>query len=157
MDLKELQQIANKENLSAKEIAINCCTAAGCQAANSQQIKKKLDHAVKAKGLENTIEVHSVGCLGLCGKGPLLHVEPNNTLYQQVTPQQAESIIDAVMGGTTEVEQFDFNHPFFANQLPIATENCGRIDPERIESYIAVGGYQQLYNVLYHLTPANVV
>lgn len=157
MDLKELQEIAKGENLSAKEITIHCCTAAGCQAANSEQLKKNLDKAVKTKGLQDKIEVHSVGCLGLCGRGPLLQVDPNQKLYQQVTPAQADSIIDSLNGGTTDAQEFDFNHPFFANQLPIATENCGRIDPERIEAYIAVGGYQQLYNVLYNMTPNQVI
>jgi bidirectional [NiFe] hydrogenase diaphorase subunit len=157
MDLKELQEIANQENLNAKEICINCCTAAGCQAANSEALKKNLDKTVKAQGLEDKIEVQSVGCLGLCGRGPLLHIDPHNTLFQQVNVDQAESIISFLNGGTTEALQYDFNHPFFAYQVPLATENCGRIDPERIESYIAVGGYQQLYYVLYNLTPADVI
>jgi bidirectional [NiFe] hydrogenase diaphorase subunit len=157
MDLKELLNIAEKEAQQAKPVCINCCTAAGCQATNADGIKKQLQKAVKDKGLTDQIEVQGVGCLGLCGKGPLVQVDPDNSMYEQVTLEQAESIIDAVNGGTTTATPCDPNDPFFAKQVPIVTENSGRIDPERIESYIAVGGYQQLYKVLYKMTPATVI
>ena len=152
MDLRELLAIAAKEEKEAKEICINCCTAAGCHAANSVELKKNLDKAVKAAGLEDKIEVQSVGCMGLCGRGPLVEIDPDNIMYEQVSPDRAASIVDALNGGETTVTRFDMEDPFFAYQFPIVTENSGRIDPERIESYIAVGGYQQLYKVLYEMT-----
>ena len=152
MDLQELLTIAAKEEEEAKEICINCCTAAGCNAANSIELKKNLDKAVKAAGLEDKIEVQSVGCMGLCGRGPLVEIDPDNIMYEQVSPDRAESIVAAVNGGKTTATRFDMEDPFFAYQFPLVTENSGRIDPERIESYIAVGGYQQLYKVLYEMT-----
>ncbi len=157
MDLQELLKIAQQEVAKAKPVCINCCVAAGCHAANSEQIVKNLNKAIKSKGLEAQIEVQGVGCLGLCGKGPLIQVDPDNRIYAEVTPDQAESLIDALTGGETDALTFDANHPFFANQVPIVTENSGRIDPEKIESYIAVGGYQQLYQVLYQMTPDEVI
>lgn len=157
MDLQELLKIAQQEAAKAKPVCLNCCVAAGCHAANSEQIVKNLNKAIKSKGLEAQIEVQGVGCLGLCGKGPLIQVDPDNRIYAEVTPEQAESLIDALTGGETHALTFDANHPFFANQVPIVTENSGRIDPEKIESYIAVGGYQQLYQVLYQMTPDEVI
>jgi bidirectional [NiFe] hydrogenase diaphorase subunit len=157
MDLQELLKIAEQEATKAKPVSINCCVAAGCHAANSEQIVKNIHKAIKNKGLENEIEVQGVGCLGLCGKGPLIQVDPENRIYAEVTPEQAESLIDALTGGETNALTFDANHPFFANQVPIVTENSGRVDPDRIESYIALGGYQQLYQVLYQMTPDEVI
>ena len=157
MDLKELLEIAEKENLNAKDTCINCCTAAGCCAANALEIKKTLDKAVKQKGLKDKIDVQGVGCLGLCGRGPLIQVDPNQIMYEQVTLEQAPSIIDAIEGGETQATKCDLNHPFFTNQVPLVTENSGRINPESIESYIAVGGYQQLHDVLYEMSPADVI
>lgn len=157
MNLNDLLEIAEKEQTKLKDISINCCTAAGCHAARALDIKKNLENAVKGAGLQDKIAVQSVGCLGLCGHGPLVQIDPDNTMYSQVKPEEAATIVDALTGGETPVEKFDFNHPFFANQVPIVTENSGRIDPERIEAYIAVGGYQQLYKVLYDMKPSEVI
>jgi bidirectional [NiFe] hydrogenase diaphorase subunit len=157
MDLEELHEIASQERAKAKQVCLNCCTATGCHAANGEQVKKSLKQAVKNKGLEAEVEVRGVGCLGLCGNGPLVKVTPHNIIYQQVKGEQAESIIDTLNGGQATAIQADINHPFFANQVPIVTENSGQVDPERIESYIAAGGYEQLHNVLYEMTPEEVV
>ncbi len=157
MEWNELLEIAAQEEARAKDICINCCTAAGCSAAQSLEIKKNLEQAIKAAGLQDTVEVQEVGCLGLCGRGPMIQIDPYNIMYEQVTPEQAASIVDALNGGKTTAIPWDPKHPFFANQVPIVTENSGRIDPERIESYIAVGGYQQLYKVLYEMTPPEVI
>ncbi|HEX9441010.1 MAG TPA: NADH-quinone oxidoreductase subunit NuoF, partial [Roseiflexaceae bacterium] len=76
---------------------------------------------------------------------------------EQVTPTDAPSIIDALGGAAATVQQGDLSHPFFTRQTPIVLENCGRVDPERIETYIAADGYQPLYHVLHELRPAEVV
>ncbi len=157
MEWNELLEIAAQEEARAKDICINCCTAAGCSASQSLEITKNLEQAIKAAGLQDTVEVQKVGCLGLCGRGPMIQIDPYNIMYEQVTLEQASSIVDALNGGKTTAISYDLKHPFFANQVPIVTENSGRIDPERIESYIAVGGYQQLYKVLYEMTPSETI
>ncbi len=157
MNLNELLEITEKEQTKLKDISINCCTAAGCHAAKALEIKKNLESAVKKAGLQDKIAVQSVGCLGLCGHGPLIQIDPDNTIYSQVKVEEAATIINALTGGESPVEKFDFNHAFFANQVPIVTENSDRIDPERIEAYITVGGYQQLYKVLYEMKPSEVI
>ncbi len=157
MDWTELQEIAVKERQGKKSIRVHCCTATGCQAANSLMVKQRMEEEVESAGLGDRIQVVGVGCLGLCGNGPLVEISPHNTLYQQVTPAQASSVITALNGGKTDAMETDVNHPFFSRQLQIVGENSGKIDPEKIEEYIAVDGYQGLYNVLHEMTPPQVV
>ncbi|MEG3920500.1 NADH-quinone oxidoreductase subunit NuoF [Microcoleus sp. POL10_C6] len=157
MNLTELLEIAEQERSHQKSIRINCCTSTGCRAANSLGVQANLQTAVKEHGLSDRVEVIGVGCMGFCGRGPLVEIEPNNTLYEEVKPEEAASIIDALNGGTAKPIQGDTQHPFFARQMRIVREHSGKIDPERIEEYIAVGGYQSLYKAIYDMTPAQVV
>ncbi|HAJ58650.1 MAG TPA: NADH-quinone oxidoreductase subunit L [Cyanobacteria bacterium UBA8543] len=157
MDLTELLEIAEKERKAMPSIRVHCCTSTGCQASNAVGVKKRLEEAVKSGGMCDRIQVVGVGCLGLCGHGPIVEIAPEGTLYEKVTPEQADSIINAVKGGKATAQRGDATHPFFTRQLKIVQENSGKIDPERIEEYIAVGGYQALYHVLYEMTPSEVV
>ncbi|MEG4171671.1 MULTISPECIES: NuoF family protein [unclassified Microcoleus] len=157
MNLTELLEIAQQERSRQKSIRINCCTSTGCRAANSLGVQANLQTAVKEHGLSDRVEVIGVGCMGFCGRGPLVEIEPNNTLYEEVKPEEAASIIDALNGGTAKPIQGDTQHPFFARQMRIVREHSGKIDPERIEEYIAVGGYQSLYKAIYDMTPTQVV
>jgi bidirectional [NiFe] hydrogenase diaphorase subunit len=163
MDLAELQEIAQQERTSIKLVQIRCCVAAGCLSANSQIVKQRLEAAVTDAGLEAQVQVTGVGCMRLCCNGPLVEVQGSNktenlgTLYEKVTPEDAPSIIAAVEGGETKVQKGDLTQPFFTQQMPIVLENSGKIDPERIQSYIAAEGYQALYHVLREMTSAEVV
>ncbi|GAB4287203.1 MAG: NADH-ubiquinone oxidoreductase-F iron-sulfur binding region domain-containing protein [Oscillatoriaceae cyanobacterium] len=158
MDLTELREVAKKERAEFKSIRVHCCTSTGCQASNSLDIKKNLDTAVKDAGLEDQVQVVGVGCMGFCGRGPLVQIDPEETLYEEVTPEQAASIIDGIKGtGEPTAAKGDSKHPFFSRQMRIVRENSGKIDPERIEEYIAVGGYEALYKVLHDMTPEQVV
>ncbi len=161
MDLTELLEIGQKERANRKSIRVRCCTAAACASSDSETLKKSLDDALKQSGLENTVEICSVGCMKFCGRGPLVEIEPDGILYQQVKPEQAPAIIAALKGTSINesngLNPLDPKHPFFSLQQPIVLENSGKLDPERIEEYIAVGGYQQLYHVLHEMTPPEVV
>jgi bidirectional [NiFe] hydrogenase diaphorase subunit len=156
MDLSDLIEIAQKENAARKATTIRCCTAAGCLSQDGQALKKALDDAVAEAGLNESIEIVGVGCMGLCSQGPLVQVDPDGPLYEKVTPDQATSIIGAVAGGATPGSVGDPAMPFFSKQVPIVLENSGRINPERIESYIAVGGYQALCNVVREMQPLEI-
>lgn len=161
MELHELLEIARAENSQKKPIQIRCCTAAGCLSSGSQAVKENLLTSLKAAGLEQQVEVVGVGCMRLCCQGPLVEIDENKShkikLYQQVTPQDAPKVIDSIKGKNTTLKQQDLQHPFFTKQLPIVLENSGRVDPERIQSYIAANGYQALYQVLREMKPAEVV
>ncbi|MEY2979156.1 MAG: NADH-quinone oxidoreductase subunit NuoF [Prochlorotrichaceae cyanobacterium] len=158
MDLQTLQQIAETERESRKPVRIRCCTAAGCASSGAAAVKKELDQAV-ADGHSDQIEVASVGCMRFCGRGPLVSVDQgeSSTLYELVTPETAGTIVSSLNGGTCTAPPGDWKHPFFTYQQPIVLENSGNINPERIEEYIEVGGYEQLYHCLMERTPEEIV
>lgn len=157
MDISELHRIAEAERDRIQKTRIRCCTAAGCLSSGSDAVKKSLDTAVEKAGLAAEVEVCSVGCLRFCGRGPLVELSPSGELYEQVTPENAPSIIAALKGEAATAIQGDPLHPFFSLQMPVVLENSGKIDPERVEEYIATGGYEQLYWVLAEMPPSQVV
>ncbi|MDA0265902.1 MAG: SLBB domain-containing protein [Cyanobacteria bacterium] len=153
MDIAELHEIAQQARDRRKPTRIRCCTAAGCLSSGAAAVKTELAQAVKTAGLEDQVEVCSVGCMRFCGHGPLVAVDPSDTLYAAVTPTDAPSILTALNGGKATAAQADPNHPFFAQQQPIVLENSGLINPESIDDYIAAGGYEPLHHALTELTP----
>ena len=157
MLLEELNAIAEKEKAARKQIRIRCCMSAGCMSSQSAEIKQALEKAVADRQLGDRVEVQRVGCMGLCGQGPLVSVEPEGALYEQVTPENAATIVEALAGGTAQAQRGDPKRPFFTRQLAVVSKNGGWIDPERIEEYIEAGGYGALERVLNDMTPPQVV
>ncbi len=157
MVIDDLNAIAEKEKASRKKTVIRCCMAAGCMSSNSEGVKKNLEQAVKDAGLSDEVEVRGVGCMKLCCEGPLVGVDPKGALYEKVTPEDARELINTLKGGKTKVKTGDLKAAFFKKQLSIVLANSGEIDPERIEAYIAVDGYQALHHVLREMTPKEVV
>jgi bidirectional [NiFe] hydrogenase diaphorase subunit len=156
MVLNDLLQIKEKELAGRKKYVLRCCMAAGCVSSNSQNVKAELDKAVKAAGLDDSVEVRGVGCMRLCCQGPLVQADPSGVLYEKVNPEDAASIISALNGGKAKVAEGDLNHPFFIKQLSIVLANSGIVDPERIETYIAMDGYQALHEALHEMAPKEV-
>ncbi len=166
MLVDDLKEIAEKEKASHKAIRIHVCSSTGCISANSLPVRKALEAAVKATGLDHTVEVVGVGCMDFCGKGPIVQVVPEGTMYQQVNEENAPAIVAAIQAASNGTaapadaqtpEQAPLDHPFFQKQLRIVRENCGKINPEKIEAYIAAGGYQALAKALLDMSPAEVV
>ena len=118
-----------------------------------------LKKALAEKNLADTVEVVGTGCMGLCGEGPLVKVLPEGTLYQRVDETVARQIVEEHLVKKTAVKdnEIDTSHPFFAAQLKIVLENCGRIDAEKIEEYIAVEGYTALAKAVTEMQPGEVV
>jgi bidirectional [NiFe] hydrogenase diaphorase subunit len=157
MDLAELQEIAENEIASQKPVRLRVCTAAGCLSSGAGEVQKSLDEAVNRDGLVAKVQVCAVGCMRLCCEGPLVQLDPEGALYERVTPEQASSIVTGLSGGAVCARRGDANRPFFTRQKSIVLENCGKVEPERIESYIAAGGYQSLYEVVHEMQPAEVI
>lgn len=176
MDLCELLEIAEQERQSQKALRIRCCVAAGCLSSNALEVKEGLEKAVTDAGLTDTVQVCGVGCMRLCCQGPLVQVdrpaELDNPgmLYEKVTPDQVTEIALALtcqfaatlqskpsIDTQPSLQQGDLTQPFFTQQQTIVLENSGKIDPERIEAYIAAKGYQALYHALHEMNPAEVV
>ncbi len=157
MDIAELYRVAAQERDRRLPLRIRCCHAAGCQSSGAASVMQSLAEAIAAAGLSDTVELCSVGCHRFCGHGPMVATDPDGQRFQQVKPEMAPAILQSLQGEPTTAPVCDPHQPFFAAQMPIVLENSGRIDPERIEDYIAAGGYEALYHTLYELTPAEVV
>jgi bidirectional [NiFe] hydrogenase diaphorase subunit len=157
MILNDLLQIKSQELAARKRITLRCCLAAGCMSSDSKGVKEQLEQAVVAAGLADEVEVRGVGCMKLCCEGPLVQADPENSLYIKVTAQNAPSIVAALKGGKASAQQSNPDAAFFKKQLSIVLANSGVVDPDRIESYIALDGYQALHEVLHEMTPKDVV
>jgi bidirectional [NiFe] hydrogenase diaphorase subunit len=156
MERSELLALAERERHLLDRPRIRCCTASGCIASGSEAVKDRLTTASA-----NKVPVVGVGCHGLCGRGPLVEVDHGpgrgTILFEGVTADSAPALMAALDGGNPDVARCDLSHPFFASQRKIVCENSGKIDPERIEEYLAVGGYQALHQALTEMRPAEVV
>ncbi len=152
-----LHEIVEREQISRLPIQVRCCVAAGCESAGSLGVLDQLRTAVQRERLDGRVQVSAVGCMRLCSRGPLIRIDPDSQLYQHVNANVAPSVIGGLKGGTVEAERGDLHNPFFELQASVVLENCGRIEPERIESSIAAGGYQALQHALREMTPMQVV
>src|SRR5271166_1853955 len=157
MDLVELQEICEQELAAQKPIRIRVCTAAGCLSSGAHDVQKRLEEAVEHASLGSTVQVCAVGCMRLCCEGPLVQLDPESSLYERVSSDQAPSIVAGLNGGAVTARRCDPGRPFFARQKSIVLENSGQIEPERIESYIAADGYRALYEVVREMNPAEVI
>jgi bidirectional [NiFe] hydrogenase diaphorase subunit len=157
VDSQQLAELGANELRSQLPMRIRCCMAAGCLSASSQAVFDRLKHAVDAQELGDRVQVCAVGCLRLCCEGPMVQVDPEGALYQRVTPENAPSIVGSLTGGQATAMRGDPNSAFFANQSSVVLENSGKIEPERIESYIAADGYRALAHALHEMEPAEVV
>lgn len=162
MTLEELREIAEKEREAQKQYKhrINVCVAAGCLSQRSDQVKTALEAEIKKRGCEKTCQVKGVGCMGLCAAGPLVSIEPQHQLYQDLSPDDPEviaAVIDSLDGSPVAEHALSWDLPFFKEQRKIVLENSGVIDPERIEDYIAAGGYEPLVTALTGRTRQEIV
>ncbi|MCS7264810.1 MAG: NADH-quinone oxidoreductase subunit NuoF [Armatimonadetes bacterium] len=159
MTVDELQQLVAKEQEAKQRYksCINVCVATGCIMCDSERVKEAIEEAVKERGLEKEVIVKGVGCLGLCSAGPMIYVEPEGIIYHKVSPEDAPAIVQGLISTPVERLVCPSEMPFFKRQVKIVMENSGTIDPERIEDYIAVGGYQALMKVLTEMSPSEVI
>lgn len=159
MNQDELDQIAAQ--VEAERIgvdwSINVCLSAGCQSAKSEAVFQALAAEVSTRGLESRCRVRGVGCLGPCAGGPCVSLEPSGTMYGNVQPSDAPAIVEGLASSPVAALEISTATPFFQRQQRIVLENSGRIDPTRLEEYIAAGGYSSLLRVIQDLDPAEVV
>ncbi|MFN8530144.1 MAG: NuoF family protein [Anaerolineae bacterium] len=161
MNLDELHEIAEKRREEQAQYAhrVIVCTGTACDSANSKQIIENLNAELRKRGLEKRCEISGGGCQGLCAAGPMVTVEPgkNEIAYQGVKPEFAAEIVDSLDGKPIERLRSDMAVPFFERQQRIVLEYKGAIEPESIEDYIAVGGFEAFLNVLTQNSPAEVI
>ncbi len=166
MNLEDLNKVIQTERAaeSKRDHVIHVCMGTACHSGGSEQIRDALEAEVKSAGLQGKCVVRRVGCRGLCAQGPMvgvehLHTSPTQeTVYHSVAPKDAPSIVQSIVReAPVEHLMVDMSQPFFTRQLKIVLEHCGQIDPERIEDYIARGGYQALVKALTEMTPEEVI
>ncbi|MCK9627094.1 MAG: NADH-quinone oxidoreductase subunit NuoF [Bacteroidales bacterium] len=146
------------------------CGGTGCRASQSERIAGNLKEEIKNLGLENEAQVVITGCFGFCEKGPIVKIVPDNTFYTQVKPEDCKEIIsEHVLKGrkvtrllyedpSTKEHISDSKHMgFYQKQIRIALRNCGFINPENIDEYIARDGYAALGKALTEMTPQQVI
>lgn len=114
--------------------------------------------AVREFGVEEECYVARTGCIGTCSLAPAVLVEPGDYLYQNVTPERVREIVkEHIINGRPVKSMLYGNEAFFKKQLRVVLRNTGKIDPLRIEDYIAVGGYYALLKALTRMTPQGVI
>jgi len=146
------------------------CGGTGCRASQGEEIVENLKQAVADNSLESEIQVVRTGCFGFCEKGPIVKMIPDNTFYVQVTPEDAGEIISEHVVKGRKVERLLFVDPekkqhvsdakdmgFYKKQVRIALRNCGFINPENIDEYVARDGYSALGKVLTEMTPEEAI
>ena len=146
------------------------CGGTGCTSSHSSEIIEALESELKAKGLENEIKVIKTGCFGLCALGPIMIVYPEGCFYSEVKVEDVPEIVEEHLLKGRMVKRLIYDETitkdeikplnetnFYKKQKRIALRNCGVIDPESIEEYIAMDGYQALAKCLTEMTPEEVI
>jgi len=164
---KELDLRVNLE-ASTREKHILVCRGTGCTSSKSPKIIENFRKILKEKGINN-VRVIQTGCFGLCAKGPIVIIRPEDTFYAMVTPEDCEEIVNThiIEGKKVErllckdvdgklVDRLDELN-FYKKQKRIALQNCGVIDPENIDEYIAFDGYKALEKVLTSMSGDDVI
>ena len=164
---KELEIRVNT-NLDTRQKHILVCNGTGCTSSDSPQILDNLKKILKEKNIQN-VRVIKTGCFGLCAKGPIVIIRPEDTFYAMVTPEDCEEIIQTHIIEGNKVERLlckDIDGKkvnslddldFYKKQKRIALKNCGVINPEDIEEYIAFDGYLALEKVLNSMNQDEVI
>ena len=176
--LEEIHQIREQKrkeldlrvNIKAdtREKHILVCRGTGCTSSKSPEIIENFRKIIEEKGIQN-VRVIQTGCFGLCAKGPIVIIRPEDTFYAMVTPDDCREIIEKHIEKGEIVERLlckDVDNTmvnrldelnFYKKQKRIALKNCGIIDPEEIDEYIAFDGYKALEQVLTSMSQDDVI
>ncbi|HUV07333.1 MAG TPA: NADH-ubiquinone oxidoreductase-F iron-sulfur binding region domain-containing protein, partial [Spirochaetia bacterium] len=162
------EKLIKQRDPSAK--TINVCIGTGCAAKGSRKLYEQFCEAARESGSDVAIEAKSVGCHGFCERGPIVVIQPGDIIYQEVEePDVSEIFRETVLAGkvidrllyenpaTGEKAQTVDEIPFYKSQRRIVLSFNGRIDPARIEDYLAIGGYSALAKALSSMSPEQII
>jgi NADH-quinone oxidoreductase subunit F len=146
------------------------CHGTGCTASQADGVHERLEQEIRRQGLQNEIQIVQTGCRGFCAMGPILMIYPEGIFYCQVSPDDVAQLVEETLLKGRLVERLLYREPvehkaipyyqqipFYAKQKRIALRNCGMINPESIDEYIAQDGYSALTKVLSEMTPQAVL
>jgi bidirectional [NiFe] hydrogenase diaphorase subunit len=163
MKRSDLTALAEQEREAQRKyrVRILCCASTPCISSGATPVIEALQKEVKARQLDTEVRIVSTGCMGPCSRGPLITLQVEgqpDTIYENVTPALALQILEAQMDASKKAEGhiLPADIPFFQKQFKNVLSNSGIIDPERIEDYIAEGGYTALAQALRDMTPEEV-
>ncbi len=175
-DLVKVRKLVAEEGAKLAEKTgyrkqILVCGGTGCTSSGSKKVIEALESELKKQGLENEVLVVKTGCFGLCALGPIMIVYPEGAFYAQATPEGVIRVVDEHIKNGNIVKDLLYKETvhedgsiislsetdFYKKQLRIALRNCGVINPEDINEYIATDGYQALAKVLTEMSPDDVV
>jgi NADH:ubiquinone oxidoreductase subunit F (NADH-binding)/(2Fe-2S) ferredoxin/NAD-dependent dihydropyrimidine dehydrogenase PreA subunit len=168
-DLAVSAEVADAvDNPKHKWIAV--CMGTGCTSSASAELGEALREELKKRNLEGQIEVRRTGCFGFCEQGPIVVVYPGETFYTRVKPSDVRAIVEEHVLNGRLVERLLYHDPatnavadswhkmsFYAKQQRIVLHNCGIIDPENVDFYLAREGYQALKKAVAEMTPESVI
>lgn len=176
----ELRKLSSnlKPNLSIRDNVVKenqkrellVCGDTGCRAANSMPIIDNLNEEIRKAGLEDSVKVTLTGCFGFCAQGPIVKVHPDNVFYVKVNAEDAKEIVQEHLVNGNLVDRLLYieasigkkvttseEMAFYKKQMRLALKNCGYINPEKLEDYIANDGYSTLGRCLTDLKPEDVI
>lgn len=145
------------------------CGGTGCESSKADQIFRNLKAAAEAHNIDEEVQIVKTGCFGFCEQGPIVKILPEETFYVKVAPEDAEEIISEHLVKGREVTRLLYDKTkstknakiddidFYQKQFRVVLRNCGVIDPENIDEYIARDGYVALEKVLFEMTPDDVI
>ncbi|MGQ9552486.1 MAG: NADH-quinone oxidoreductase subunit NuoF [Anaerolineae bacterium] len=146
------------------------CGGTGCTASGSIEVAEALRKEIERRGLQDEVRIQPTGCRGFCAMGPVMIIYPEGTFYCQVRAEDVPELVEETLVKGRIVERLTYHEPhthralphysdipFYRKQVRVALRNCGLINPEEIEEYIARDGYQALAKVLTEMTPEQVI
>ena len=146
------------------------CGGTGCSSSGSAELIKRFEEQIAKNGLDREVKVVRTGCFGLCEAGPVVIVYPEGTFYSRIRPDDVDEIVSEHLLKGRIVQHLVYkekadeeqhvtldNIDFYRPQMRLALRNCGVIDPENIDEYIAFDGYRALAKVLTEMTPEQVI
>ena len=146
------------------------CGGTGCSSSGSAELIERFEEQIAKNGLDREVKVVRTGCFGLCEAGPVVIVYPEGTFYSRIRPDDVDEIVSEHLLKGRVVQHLVYkekadeeqhvtldNIDFYRPQMRLALRNCGVIDPENIDEYIAFDGYKALAKVLTEMTPEQVI
>ena len=153
--------IRSGEGVAENKIDLLVCAGTGCVSNHSLKVKASLTAEIQKHNLQDRIKIVTTGCNGFCANGPIVVVKPDDIFYQLLAPEDIPHLVEEHFLNGRPVEDLMYRPgedeppipkmasiPFFGKQQLIALANRGIVDPESIEEYIALGGYQALAKAL---------
>ncbi|AQT68275.1 NADP-reducing hydrogenase subunit HndC [Anaerohalosphaera lusitana] len=157
--------------MPTNEYVITLCDGPSCLHRVSREVRDAVEESLEKHGKSDSVRIHLSGCLGMCSKGPIMIVNPGYTIYGKITPEDAVNIVEQhiVNGQPVADKVVNEDHlynrffrifgdnDFFGKQMRITLRNCGIIDPENIDDYLSLRGYEALAKVLTDMSPQDVI